>query len=122
MIDGRQAKLYFQHRRAPINGPDIAKILTLLRKTCASGMPKAITTARVELQANPPCNDEYPTVYEGIAICSATDNFTKETGRKIALRNALQMLSRDERKQVWRQYRHRPRHRISVPRVGVATS
>jgi hypothetical protein len=45
----------------------------------------------------------------GKSICSKKDLFQKETGRKIALKRALEQLSltKEERKRVWDDYRNR---------------
>lgn len=40
----------------------------------------------------------------GVGYCSVQDVFSKEIGRKIALKNALAALSRDTRKAIWRSY------------------
>jgi len=42
----------------------------------------------------------------GVSVCRPPDNFSKSTGRKMALRDALSFISDKEfRKEVWRNYR-----------------
>jgi len=40
----------------------------------------------------------------GFSYCSVEDNFNKVEGRKIALRDALRPVSREDRQEVWKQY------------------
>lgn len=42
----------------------------------------------------------------GIAFCNLTDNFTKATGRKLALERALRLggFSKEQRKEIWKAY------------------
>lgn len=41
---------------------------------------------------------------EGRSHCHPTDNFCKETGRKIALERAVARLDKDTRREIWRLY------------------
>jgi hypothetical protein len=55
----------------------------------------------------------------GWALCSRNDNFSKETGRKLALARVLKKmtprLGRKEREIVWLTYLARPRNIVSKP-------
>jgi hypothetical protein len=42
--------------------------------------------------------------YQGVAKCCARDQFTKRTGRKIALERAIRPMPRDIRKEIWQAY------------------
>ena len=52
-------------------------------------------------------NFDIPAVAYGIAFCSKDDKFEKEKGRRLALQKALSQVSREERKNVFRQYEGR---------------
>lgn len=41
---------------------------------------------------------------DGESNCHPSDNFCKETGRKIALERAVARLDRDTRREIWRLY------------------
>ena len=41
------------------------------------------------------------------AVCSESDNFNKEVGRKLALRRAIRPFPRGSRSQIWRAYHQR---------------
>ena len=47
--------------------------------------------------------------FSGLAACAAGDKFEKETGRKVALKRAMQdaKLSRDSRTMIWGRYLNR---------------
>ena len=51
------------------------------------------------------------TIATGLAECHENDNFRKETGRKLALKRALESVFKDpeDRKVFWDTYRSRPR-------------
>lgn len=41
----------------------------------------------------------------GYAICHPNDNFCKETGRRVALKRGLEVFNKQQRTEVWDQYR-----------------
>ncbi len=57
----------------------------------------------------------------GVAECCALDNFSKETGRKIALTRAIEQMAlpKEERTAIWNQYHNRDRAIGSVGREHV---
>lgn len=52
--------------------------------------------------------------YHASSYCSWNDSFNKEIGRKLALRNVLEMaqISRETRREVWMSYFNRAAHNI----------
>lgn len=57
------------------------------------------------------------TLYKGRAICQIGDQYCKETGRKIALKRALENINnRDMRRAFWQAYHSRPGSKVTVKR------
>jgi hypothetical protein len=67
---------------------------------------KAMTDCTLQL------GEDADSVVDGYAFCAKSDNFCKETGRKVSLARALQAaeLPRDLRKAVWQAYFNRKSH------------
>lgn len=61
--------------------------------------------------------DNLQIIARGVSKCSYLDNFKKETGRKLSLRDAFTHtnLSPTDRQQVWGAYLNRPRPKNEVP-------
>ena len=56
--------------------------------------------------------EDWDVEHSAVTICSATDKFIKEQGRKISLTRLLASmnLTKQQRKEVWNQYRNRRNH------------
>jgi len=78
VVNGKEYKIWFKH--------------TMLD----GARYKALTTCWVEGAGRP-----WP---GGQALCVAGDQFKKSIGRKIALSRAIYGFTRDERREIWKQY------------------
>jgi hypothetical protein len=68
-----------------------------------NGCPVSTTCAIEEVETGKRFNDEGSVVGTGIAKCDSRDNFIKEVGRKLALKDALagSSLSKVDRTKIW---------------------
>jgi hypothetical protein len=60
----------------------------------------SVTAVRLNPQYLVPTND----TYMAYALCSKHDQYSRFTGRKVALTKLMEQFTRSERKQVWTQY------------------
>ncbi len=79
---------------------------------------KAVTTATIEKRWRRD-GDFTPWIFVrcGVAGCSLSDTFVKETGRKLALKRAMRDWPRESRTKMWEAYLGRPRKGTELTRA-----
>lgn len=113
MEPGRIVGLHFRHRRV---------------ETIVRGIKSMVIVTRAAIYAIPPDDETGPPklICYGVAKCSPLDNFSRETGRKIALTRALLegmhefATSKDKREIIWKAYFDRVPKKPQEPPVEPA--